>query len=300
MSLATAADSVQDSATQGTKSEVIAPASRCPFHALFADPGTARPAAGRRVDFAGTATMAYGLLAYASFFGTIVYAIGFVGNWLVPKSIDSGPAAAWVEALAVNGGILVLFVIQHTVMARRWFKDWWTRIVPEAIERSTFVLAASAILALLFWQWRPLPAVVWQTSGPVAWVLTGISLLGWATVFASSFMVSHWELFGLRQTFWRLTGRTYEPVGFRLVGLYKLVRHPLMVGFLLAFWAAPVMTEGHLLFAVLTTGYIVFGVWMEERDLRATHGEDYRAYCDRVRAFVPIPKRAGRPGDIMR
>jgi len=293
MSVTTTVVSVPDSATQGMDAGGVAPASRCPLHSLFGGPVETRPVAARRVGLAGAATMAYGLLAYAAFFGTIVYAIGFVGNWFVPKSIDSGPAAGWNEALAVNGGILVLFVIQHTVMARRWFKDWWTRIVPEAIERSTFVLAASAILALLFWQWRPLPAVVWQTSGPLAWVLTAISLTGWATVFASSFMVSHWELFGLRQTFWRLTGRPYEPVGFRLAGLYKLVRHPLMVGFLLAFWATPVMTEGHLLFAVLTTGYILFGVWMEERDLLAAHGEDYRAYSARVRAFVPIPKRAG-------
>lgn len=293
MSLATTAEPTQSSPADDTIPQERAPASRCPLHALFGSASSASAERTRPFGLSGAAILAYGLLAYAAFFGTIVYAIGFVGNWFVPKSIDSGPAAGWTEALAVNGGILALFVLQHTIMARRWFKAWFTRVIPEAIERSTFVLAASAILALLFWQWRPLPGVVWQTSGPTAWILTAISLTGWATVFASSFMVSHWELFGLRQTFWRLTGRPYEPVGFRLVGLYKLVRHPLMVGFLLAFWAAPVMTEGHLLFAMLTTGYILFGVWMEERDLRAAHGDDYRAYAARVRAFVPFPKRAG-------
>lgn len=239
---------------------------------------------------AGIALFAYGTLAYAAFLGAILYAIGFVGNWFVPKSIDSGAGASFIEAMLVNGGILVLFVVQHTIMARKWFKAWWTRIIPPSIERSTFVLAASAILGLLFWQWRPLPQVIWHVDhAALAMGLQALSLVGWATVLIASFMVSHFDLFGLRQVWFRLTGRPYRPVGFRLVGLYRIVRHPLMVGFLIAFWATPVMTAGHLMFALLTTGYIFFGVWIEERGLMAEHPEDYGAYRRRVRGFIPLP-----------
>ncbi|QOJ01824.1 MAG: isoprenylcysteine carboxylmethyltransferase family protein [Phycisphaeraceae bacterium] len=241
----------------------------------------------------GVVVFAYGLLAYAAFFGTILYAIGFVGNWFVPKSIDSGAGAGYAEAILVNGGILVLFVAQHTVMARSWFKAWWTRIIPASIERSTFVFLASAILMALFWQWRPLPGVVWSVEHPAAvYGLNALSLAGWGVVFASSFMVSHFDLFGLRQSLFGLLGLRYRPVGFRLVGLYKVVRHPLMVGFLIAFWSAPTMTEGRLLFAALTTGYIFFGTWIEERSLIAEHGETYEAYRRRVRGFIPIPRSA--------
>ena len=177
-------------------------------------------------------------------------------------------------------------------MARPAFKRLWTRFVPQAIERSTFVIAASLCLGLVFWLWRPLPREIWHVAPPWSGLITALSLIGWGIVFASSFMVSHWDLFGLRQTWSRLRGRTYKPVGFRIVGLYRLVRHPLMVGFLIAFWAAPVMTLGHLFFAVMITGYIIFGVWMEERDLVAHLGDDYTTYRRRVRAILPIPRRA--------
>jgi protein-S-isoprenylcysteine O-methyltransferase Ste14 len=274
--------------------------SACPFTTMSAAVkslagGAPRPHAqsGPRETAARLATMAYGLLAYAMFFGTILYAIGWVGNWYVPKSIDSGAPAALGEALAVNTLLLLLFVVQHTVMARPAFKAWWMRFVPRAIERSTFVIAASSCLILTFWLWRPLPTTVWEVTNPAAWwALTALSVFGWGMVFASSFMVSHWDLFGLRQTWFRFRGERYRPVGFRLRGLYRLVRHPLMVGFLIAFWSTPVMSLGHLFFAAMTTGYIFFGTWVEERDLIAEHGEDYLAYRRKVRGFVPLPKAA--------
>ena len=269
--------------------------SACPFSSLSAavrgvarEEGGVERLGGTRETLARFGVMAYALVAYAMFFGTILYAIGWVGNWLVPRSIDTGPTGSVAAALVVNSALLMLFVVQHTVMARPAFKRWWVRYVPAPIERSTFVIAASVCLMLTFWLWRPLPGVVWEVTNPVAWwVWTALSLAGWATVFASSFMVSHWDLFGLRQAWLRWRGEKYRPVGFRLVGLYKVVRHPLMVGFLIAFWSAPVMTVGHLFFAVMTTGYIFFGTWMEERDLVAVHGEDYLAYRRKVGGVVP-------------
>lgn len=274
--------------------------SACPFSAMSAAvKDLAMPSERPRVErgpgetAARLATMAYGLLAYSMFFGTILYAIGWVGNWFVPKSIDSGAAGPLAQALIINSLLLGLFVVQHTIMARPAFKAWWMRIIPRAIERSTFVIAASLCLILTFWLWRPMPAVVWSISNPVAWwALTALSVFGWGLVFASSFMVSHWDLFGLRQAWFRFRGQRYRPVGFRLVGLYRLVRHPLMVGFLVAFWSTPQMTVGHLFFAIMTTGYIFFGTWVEERDLIAEHGEDYLAYRRKVRGFIPLPKAA--------
>jgi protein-S-isoprenylcysteine O-methyltransferase Ste14 len=266
-------------------------ASACPFHRLFSIPQQPRVDDRpwtRRVTGAGLGVMAYGLLAYGAFFVIFAYMIGFVGNWLVPKSIDSGVPSPLAEALLVNCSILALFVLQHTIMARRWFKAWWTRVIPASMERSTFVLAASLILMLLVWQWRPLPGVVWHVGDPAGRVARiALSLLGWAIVFASSWMVSHLDLFGLRQVACRLIGRPYEPIGFRLRGLYRVVRHPLMVGFLIAFWATPTMTWGRLLFAGLCTAYILFGTWIEERDLIAEHGERYEAYRRAVPGFVP-------------
>jgi len=236
--------------------------------------------------------LAYGALAYLAFFGTILYAIGFVGNWVVPKSIDSGRAGAVAPSLLINGAILVAFVLQHTIMARPWFKRAWTRLIPKHAERSTFVLLASVILMVLFWQWRPLPTVVWRTTSPgTVWALWALSLSGWVIVFAASFMVSHFDLFGLRQTWLRFRGRTYRPVGFRLVGLYKLVRHPLMLGFLIAFWSTPVMTVGHLFFAAMTTAYIFMGIWFEERDLVREHRASYLEYRRTTPAILPIPRR---------
>lgn len=235
----------------------------------------------------------YGLAAYASFLAVFLYAVGFVGNWIVPKTIDSGDPSPVVPSLLVNAALLLLFVIQHTIMARPAFKTWVTRYLSRSIERSTYVLAASACLALLYWQWRPLPEVVWDVGpGAAAWALTGLSLLGYATVLLASFMVSHADLFGLRQVWFRLLDRKYSPVGFRLVGLYKLVRHPLMLGFLIAFWATPVMTVGHLFFSVMVSLYIAVGVWFEERDLLKAHGAEYDQYRRRVRAVIPIPRAA--------
>lgn len=264
-----------------------APERSCPLHALQNLTAGAQP-----ITLRGVATLVYGLIAYASFLAAILYAIGFLSNTLVPKSIDSGVAGPVFPALLINSALLLVFVVQHTVMARHAFKRVWTRIIPAAIERSTFVIAASASFGLVFWQWKPLPDVLWSVSNPIAaGTITAVSLLGWAIVFASSFMVSHFDLFGLRQTWIRFREREYHPVGFRLIGLYKIVRHPLMLGFLIAFWAAPTMTIGRLFFAVMVTGYILFGTWMEERDLVAEHGESYRQYRRNVRGLIPLPRR---------
>lgn len=265
----------------------------CPMHALFGS--TSADEAGVKTPLLPRlGAFAFGLVAYAMFFGTILYAIGFVSGLFVPKHIDSNPRYddPIHLTLLVNTGLLMLFVIQHTVMARPGFKRWWTRIVPAAIERSIFVALASAILMLLFWQWRAMPGVIWDVSQVPAlrWGLLGLSMAGWAIVFASSFMVSHFDLFGLRQVWLRLTDRPYRHVNFRLVGFYKLVRHPLMVGFLVAFWSTPKMTSGHMFFAAMTTLYILFGTWIEERDLVAAFGDAYREYQRKVRAFIPLPR----------
>lgn len=239
------------------------------------------------------ATLLYGSVAYAGFLATILYAIGFVGGFVVPKSIDSGEAGPVGLALAVNTALLSLFVLQHTVMARPAFKRRWTRVIPASIERSTFVLCTCGVFALLFTQWRPLPGIVWSATDPVArWALVALSLAGWGIVLASSLMVSHFDLFGLRQVWFRFVERRYQPVGFRAAGLYRWVRHPLMLGFLIAFWATPTMTVGHLFFAVMVTGYIRFGTWMEERDLIAEHGESYLAYKRSVPYILPLPRSA--------
>ncbi len=236
------------------------------------------------------ATLGYGLLAYSAFGGVFAYAIGFVGNWVVPKSIDSGAIRPWLPSLVINAALLTVFVLQHTVMARPAFKRWITQYIPASIERSTFVIAASAALALAFWQWRPIPYVVWDVGGGLPyWLLTGLSLAGYAIVFIASCMVSHFDLFGLRQVWFKFVNRPYVAVGFRLVGLYKLVRHPLMLGFFIAFWSTPRMTVGHLLFSLLVSAYIFMGTWFEERDLVAEHGDKYLGYRRAVRAFIPLP-----------
>ncbi len=236
--------------------------------------------------------LAYGVGAYLAFFTTITYTIGFVGNWIVPKSIDTGGAHALAPAITINAALLMLFAVQHTIMARPAFKRWWTRFVPESIERSTFVLAACACLGLLFWQWQSLPEVVWDVELPVLrYGLMGLLLAGFGIVFASSFMVNHFDLFGLRQVWLRYRGREYEPIGFRVVGLYRLVRHPLMLGFLIAFWATPTMTQGHLLVSVLVTAYIFVGLWFEERTLIGELGEHYRQYKRHVPSVIPFLRR---------
>jgi protein-S-isoprenylcysteine O-methyltransferase Ste14 len=237
------------------------------------------------------AIFAYGLIAYAMFLVVILYTIGFVGNLFVPKTIDSGLPGAVGPSLLINGLLLGLFAVQHTIMARPAFKRWVTRIIPQAAERSTFVVASALCLGLLFWQWRPVPTVVWDLANPTAQaLLIGLSLAGYAIVVIASFMVSHFDLFGVRQVYLNLQDRTYQPIPFRISGWYKLVRHPLMVGFLIAFWVTPTMTVGHLFFAAMVTGYILVGIRFEERDLVAHFGNQYREYRRRVSGLIPFPR----------
>ncbi|MFI0845639.1 methanethiol S-methyltransferase [Mesorhizobium sp. IMUNJ 23232] len=243
---------------------------------------------------AGAITLIYGIATYLIFLGSFLYAIGFVGNFVVPKSIDSGVAGSPVEALVVNVLLLGLFAAQHSIMARPAFKRWWTRHVPEPAERSTYVLLASLVLLLLYWQWRPMPEPVWTIVDPF-WVtvINGVFWLGWGILLISTFLINHFELFGLRQVFAGLHRKELPAPVFRTPLFYKWVRHPLYVGFLLAFWATPSMTWGHLLFSVGTTGYILLGIFLEERDLVAMFGDQYRAYRRQVGMLIPWRKVAG-------
>jgi protein-S-isoprenylcysteine O-methyltransferase Ste14 len=235
--------------------------------------------------------LAYGVASYLAFLASFLYAIGFVGNLLVPKSIDSGPSAVVLLAFLVDSLLLLLFTVPHSVMARPAFKKWLTRFVPALIERSTYVLEASLTLGLRFWQWRPIPAVVWHVGNPVARsAMFAVFWAGWALVLVSTFVIDHFDLFGLRQVYLYALGRLYTPIAFRVPGPYRYVRYPLMLGFVLAFWASPSMTAGHLLFSAATTVYILIALQLEERDLVQFYGDAYRAYQHQAGMLVPLPR----------
>ena len=226
---------------------------------------------------AGLVAVIYGVVAYGFTLVALLYLIGFVGNLIVPKSIDSGAAGPLLQSVIVDTMLIGLFAIQHSVMARQGFKRWWTRIVPPSVERSTYVLSASFALLILYWQWQPIPALVWTVHNPTAAaVLDGIFWLGWVVLVASTFMLSHFELFGLSQVFARLFGKQPSDAKFRTPLLYRSVRHPIYLGILLAVWATPAMTAGHLLFSVVITGYILIGIQLEEHDLIEQFGDQYR------------------------
>jgi protein-S-isoprenylcysteine O-methyltransferase Ste14 len=243
----------------------------------------------------------YGVASYAIFFGTYLYAIGFVGNFGVPRTLDGIPAASFTTALLVNLGLLGLFAIQHSVMARPAFKRWFTRLVPESAERSTYVLLSSLALIALFAWWEPLGGLVWSVTDPTArGVLWGCFAFGWLLVLVSTFLINHFDLFGLRQVWLQLRGRPYTHLPFGTPGPYRLVRHPLYVGWLFAFWATPTLTVSHLVFAIATTAYILIAIQLEERDLIAHHGKAYQNYRDRVPMLVPFTRRENLDAGLRR
>jgi methanethiol S-methyltransferase len=235
---------------------------------------------------------AYGLASYSVFFATFLYAVGFIGNLLVPKSIDSAATTPFWQALLINLGLLALFAVQHSVMARPAFKRWWTRFVPEPAERSTYVLFSSVALIALFAFWQPMGGTIWQVDNPIGRLtLHAAFAFGWLLVLASTYLINHFDLFGLRQVWLHLRGREYTPLEFKTPSLYKIVRHPLYVGWFFTFWATPTMTVAHLVFALMTTAYILIAIRFEERDLAAEHPQ-YAEYKRRVPMLVPSPRRA--------
>ncbi len=239
------------------------------------------------------ATLVYGVIAYLVFFFAFLYAIGFVGDMVVPKSIDSGEPTSTMMAILINALLLGLFAVQHSIMARPWFKSIWTKIVPAAAERSTYVLLASLLLLLIYWQWRPLPQTVWESSERGRDDDTSrIVLAGLGIVLVSTFIINHFDLFGLRHVWLNWRGEQYTHLPFKVTAFYRVVRHPIMLGFIVAFWAAPTMSQGRLLFAIATTAYILLALQFEERDLVHYHGERYAAYKSKVPMIVPLPKLA--------
>jgi protein-S-isoprenylcysteine O-methyltransferase Ste14 len=242
---------------------------------------------------AGLFAVLYGIGAYGAFVFSLLYAIGFVGNFGVPKSIDSGVAGPLLESLLINTMLLGLFAVQHSVMAREGFKRVWTRLVPPSVERSTYVLFSSLVLLVLYWQWRPIAEpVIWTVQTPLAvLLLNAVFWFGWALLFVSTCLISHFQLFGLSQVFARMLGRELPAAKFSAPLLYRHVRHPIYLSFLLAFWATPTMTAGHLLFSLATTGYILIAIQLEERDLIRMFGDQYRRYRERVAMIIPLPGR---------
>ena len=241
----------------------------------------------KRIAFFG-----YGSFSYLIFLATFLYALAFVGNLGVPTALDGAPNGPVLVALAIDVALLALFAVQHSVMARKWFKDRWTRIVPKPLERSTYVLFSSLALILLLWQWRPLGGVVWSVEDPLGWfVLRGLFFFGWGLVLVSTFLINHFDLFGMRQVWLYLLGRPYTTLRFGTPGPYRLVRHPLYVGWLFAFWSTPTMTLAHLLFSIATTAYILIAIQFEERDLVRDLGEDYEAYRRSVPMLIPFTRR---------
>lgn len=237
-------------------------------------------------------TLGYGAAAYLLFLAAFLYLIGFVGNFALPRSVDRGLAAPLAEAALINAALVAAFGVQHSVMARPAFKRWWVRFVPPSIERSTYVLLSSAVLALLYWQWRTMPTVIWDVRMPAARALLWVLFwLGWAIALLATFLINHFDLFGLRQVYLASRHRPYTSIEFRVRLLYRVVRHPLMLGMVIAFWAAPVMTAGHLLFSVGMTIYILVATQLEERDLVTSLGDQYSAYRREVSMLLPIPRR---------
>ncbi len=237
---------------------------------------------------------AYGVACYVVFLATFLYAIAFIGGFAAPTTLDGAPRGAAATALAMDAALLAVFALQHSIMARPWFKDIWTRLVPREIERSTYVLFSSVALILLFWQWRPLGGVVWSVESPgTRLALWSLFCFGWSLVLVSTFLINHFDLFGLRQVWLQLVGRPYTPIQFRTPGPYRLVRHPLDAGWLFAFWMTPHMTLSHLVFALATTVYILVAIQLEEHDLVGAHGQEYQEYRDRVPMLIPFlrPRR---------
>lgn len=245
---------------------------------------------------ARAAAVVYGVVVYVLFLAVFTYAIGFVGGILVPKSVDSGAETSSVNALIIDAALLALFAVQHSVMARQWFKRAWTKIVPTAVERSTYVLFATAILALVMWQWRPVTAVVWDVENPtVQTVLRIFFFAGWGILLLATWLIDHFELFGVRQVLAHAGAMSPATYRFKTPFFYKLVRHPIYLGFVIAFWSAARMTVGHMFFAIMCTAYMLVAIQFEERDLVRHYGDAYREYRGRVSMILPIPHRGHKP-----